>query len=315
MKAYFSMSYGGPDKSTLGDISDPTPGKNQLLVEVKAVSVNPVDFKVKRGEIKFLSGSKFPKIVGSDFAGIVKSVPVGVDHLVPGDRVYGAVSVLFGKQGALAELVAVDVNRVSKIPERVTFTDAASLPIAALTALSAIRKCRVKAGTSVLINGSTGGVGHFAVQMARANGALVTASCNPRNTDFILNLGADHTIGYGDEILAGTTQKYDAIIDTHGYMPYRNIRRLLKRGGIYASTIPSSLRLLLLVPMRLIYGISLTSANMRGLPEDYAHLESLLTSGKVQPVIECPFTLKTAASAFALAERGGFRGKIVVTIP
>jgi NADPH:quinone reductase-like Zn-dependent oxidoreductase len=315
MKAFFSMSYGGPDKSTIGDMPDPVPGKNELLVEVKAASINPVDYKVKRGDIKFLSGSKFPKIVGSDFAGIVKSVPEGVTHLAPGDRVYGAVSVLFGKQGALAELVAVDVNRVSKIPEGLSFSEAASLPIAALTALTGMRKCRVKAGTSVLINGSTGGVGHFAVQMARAAGAVVTASCSSKNADFIRNLGADHTIGYGNETLASTKQKYDAIFDTHGYMPYANIRKLLKRGGVYASTIPSPQRLLLSLPMRLIYGIKLASANMRGLPEDYAKLEGLITSGKVHPVIECPFNFRTVVSAFALAEKGGFRGKIVVTIP
>lgn len=315
MKAFFSMSYGGPDKSTIGDMPDPVPGKNELLVEVKASSVNPVDYKVKRGDIKFLSGSKFPKIVGSDFAGIVKSVPEGVNHLAPGDRVYGAVSVLFGKQGALAELVAVDVNRVSKIPEGLSFSEAASLPIAALTALTGMRKCRVKAGTSVLINGSTGGVGHFAVQMARAAGAVVTASCSSKNAEFARKLGADHTIGYGSETLADTRQKYDAIFDAHGYMPYAKIRRLLKRGGVYASTIPSPQKLLLSLPMQLIYGIKLASANMRGLPEDYAKLESLVTTGKVVPHIECPFNFRTVVSAFALAEKGGFRGKIVVTIP
>ena len=309
------MSYGGPDKSIIGELHDPVPEKNQLLVEVKAVSINPVDFKVKRGDVRFLSGSKFPKIVGSDFAGIVRSVPEGDVNFALCDRVYGAVSVLFGQQGTLAELVAVDVDKMSKIPEQLSFSEAASLPVAALTALNGIRRCRVKAGTSILINGSTGGVGHFAVQIARAAGAVITASCSLNNADFIRNLGADHTVGYGDEILAGTTQKYDAIFDAYGSMPYRNIRKLLKRGGVYASTIPSPARFLLSFPMWLLYGITLTSANMRGLPEDYAQLETLVTEGKVVPVIECPFTFRTVASAFDLAEKGGFRGKIVVTIP
>ena len=306
------MSYGGADKSTIGDLPDPVPGKNQILVEVKAASINPVDFKVKRGDIKFLSGSKFPKIVGSDFAGIVRSVPEGVVHLAPGDKVYGVVSVLFGRQGTLAELVVADVSRVSKIPDGLSFPEAASLPIAALTALTGMRQCGVKAGTSLLINGSTGGVGHFAVQMARAAGAVVTASCSPKNADFATKLGADQTIGYGDEILAGTTQKFDAIFDAYGTMPYSNIRRLLKRGGVYASTIPSPKRFLLSLPMRLLFGIKLTSANMRALPEDFTRLENLITEKKVAPVIECPFNFNSIRSAFALAEKGGFRGKIII---
>jgi NADPH:quinone reductase-like Zn-dependent oxidoreductase len=315
MKAYFSMAYGGPDKSLIGELPDPVPGKNQLLVEVKAASINPVDYKVKRGDVKFLSGGKFPKIVGSDFAGIVRSVPHGVNHFVSGDRVYGAVSVLFGKQGALAELVTVDVNAVSKIPVELSFSEAASLPVAALTALNGIRRCRVKSGTSILINGSTGGVGHFAVQIARAAGAVITASCKEKNADFIRNLGADHTIGYGNEILSGTSQKYDAIFDAYGTMPYGNIRKLLKRGGVYASTIPSPARFLLSFPMKLLFGITLTSANMRARREDFTELEKLVTEGKVVPFIECPFNFRTVVSAFALAEKGGFRGKIVVTIP
>jgi NADPH:quinone reductase-like Zn-dependent oxidoreductase len=315
MKAYYSTSYGGPEKSVFGDLPDPVPGKKQLLVEVKASSINPVDYKVKRGDIKFLSGSKFPKIVGSDFAGIVRSVPPDIEHLVPGDRVYGALSVLFGQQGALAELVAVDAERVSKIPEGVSFSEAASLPVAALTALTGIRKCRVGKGTSLLVNGSTGGVGHLAVQMARAAGAVVTASCSPENAEFIRKLGADDTIGYGDELLANTTQKYDAIFDAYGTMPYCDIRKLVKRGGIYASTIPSPLRFFLSLPMWLLLGINLTSANMRGKPEDYTQLEHLITSGKVAPVIESAFTFNNLDSAFALAQKGGFRGKIVIAIP
>lgn len=314
MKAYFSMAYGGPDKSLLGDLPDPVPGKNQLLVEVRAASINPVDYKVKRGDLKFLSGSKFPKIVGSDFAGIVRSVPEGVVHLAPGDRVYGVVSVLFGKQGTLAGLVAVEANRVSRIPDGLSFSEAASLPVAALTALNGIRRCKVKAGTPVLINGSTGGVGHFAVQIARARDAVVTATCRPENNDFVRNLGADETAGYGEALLSGPTQKFDAIFDAYGTMPLGTIRRLLRRGGVYASTIPSPARFFMSLPMRLLFGIKLTSANMRAMPEDFAELESLIANGKLTPVIEYPFTFDSVRSAFALAEKGGFRGKIVVTM-
>jgi len=315
MKAYFAMSYGGPDKSITGDLPDPVPGKNQILVEVKAASINPVDYKVKRGDLKFLTGKKFPKIVGSDFAGVVRTLGEGVTRFVPGDRVYGSLSVIFGKQGALATLVAADIAAVSKIPEGLTYSEAAALPVAALTALNGLRRCRVTAGTRVLINGTSGGVGHFAVQIARAWRADVTATCSPKNAEFVARLGAARVIGYDHASIAGITEKFDALLDAYGSMPMGHITKVLNRGGVYASTLPSPVRLLLYLPMRLIYGITLTSANMRALPSDFDELEALVSDGRVTPVIECPFNFDSVRSAFALAESGGFRGKIVVNIP
>jgi len=314
MKAYFTMAYGGPEKSVIGDLPDPVPGKNQILVEVKAVSINPVDYKVRRGDLKFLSGSKFPKIVGSDFAGIVKLVPEGVAGFAPGDRVYGALNVLMGRQGSLAELAVANTNSVRKIPEGISFEQAASLPVAALTALNGIRRCRVKEGTRLFINGASGGVGHFAVQMAREKGAVITASCSEKNAGFVTQLGAHHTLRYGENMTAGTTGKFDAVFDAHGSMPLRLVRRLVKRGGVYASTMPSPARMLLSLPVKLLFGITLTSANMRALPSDYAELEELVTSGKVVPVIDHVFRFDSVAQAFELAEKGGFRGKIVIVI-
>jgi len=314
MKAYFSTAYGGPEVSQYGDFPDPAAGKGQILVEVKAVSINPVDFKVKRGIAKLMSGSKFPRIFGSDFAGVVKAAGSGATKFSQGDRVYGATPVIWGKQGALAQLLAIDQKFARAIPGQISFEGAASLPIAALTALNGLRRCRVTAGKEVLINGGTGGVGHFAIQIARANGAIVTATCRQENAGLAKKLGADNTMGYSREEFAGSGKKFDAILDAYGKMNFGDVCRLLKRGGIYATTQIKPLLFFSSLFTRLVYGKRLTSSNMRSRPEDMDEMERLFLDKKLYPVIENYFTLDQSEKAFDLAEHGGFRGKIVVKI-
>jgi len=314
MKAYFSTAYGGPEVSQYGDFPDPAAGKGQILVEVKAVSINPVDFKVKRGIAKLMSGSKFPRIFGSDFAGVVKAAGSGATKFSQGDRVYGATPVIWGKQGALAQLLAIDQKFARAIPGQISFEEAASLPIAALTALNGLRRCRVTAGKEVLINGGTGGVGHFAIQIARANGAIVTATCRQENAGLAKKLGADNTMGYSREEFAGSGKKFDAILDAYGKMNFGDVCRLLKRGGIYATTQIKPLLFFSSLFTRLVYGKRLTSSNMRSRPEDMDEMERLFLNKKLYPVIENYFTLDQSEKAFDLAEHGGFRGKIIVKI-
>ena len=312
MKAYYSTAYGGPEVSQYGDFPDPSAGEGQLLVEVKAVSINPVDYKVKRGIAKFMSGSKFPRIFGSDFAGIVKSTGNGVAQFNPGDRVYGATPVIRGKPGALAQLLAVDQKFARPIPGQISFEEAASLPIAALTALNGLRRCSVTEGKAVLINGGTGGVGHFAIQIAKAKGAIVTATCSKGNAEFARELGADETIGYSKEELAKSEKKFDAILDAYGKMDFEDICRLLKRGGIYATTQIKPFLFFSSLFVQLIYAKKLTSSNMRSRPEDMDEMEKLIIDKKLYPVIENYFTLDHSAEAFELAEHGKPRGKIII---
>ena len=228
MKAYYSTAYGGPEVSQYGDFPDPSAGDGQLMVEVKAVSINPVDFKVKRGIAKLMTGSRFPRIFGSDFAGVVKSTGNGVTQFKPGDRVYGTTPVIWGKPGALAQLLAVDQKFARAIPGQISFEEAASLPIAALTALNGLRRCKVTEGKDVLINGGTGGVGHFAIQIARAKGANVAATCSKGNAELARKLGADITFGYSKEELAKIEKKFDAILDAYGKMDLEDACRLLR---------------------------------------------------------------------------------------
>jgi NADPH:quinone reductase-like Zn-dependent oxidoreductase len=314
MKAFYQLSYGGPETDKYGDLPDPIAAADQLLIEVKAVSLNPVDYKVKSGALKLLSGSKFPKVLGTDFAGIVKTVPAGISGFMPGDRVYGAVSVIRGNPGALCELIAADHKSVRKIPGQMSFEEAASLPVAALTALNGLRRCGVTSGSNLLINGATGGVGHFAIQIAKAKGVIVTVTCSDANRDLAKTLGADVITGYNKEDLAKITIQYDAIFDAYGKMEYSQVCRLLKRKGIYASPLFMPWSVFSSIFVKLIYGRKLTSANMRSLPEDYEEIEKLFGEKKLKPVIENTFALEKTSEAFIFAEKGRPRGKVIVTI-
>lgn len=300
--------------SQYGDFPDPSAGDGQLLVEVRAVSINPVDYKVKRGIAKFMSGSRFPRIFGSDYAGVVKSTGKGVTLFKPGDRVYGATPVIWGKPGALAQLLAVDQKFARTIPEGISFEDAASLPIAALTALNGLRRCGITDGNEVLINGGTGGVGHFAIQIARAKGAHVTATCRQVNAELARKLGADSTMGYSKDDLAKCEKKFDAILDAYGKMDLGDACRLLKRGGIYATTQIKPFLFFSSILVQLVYSKKLTSSNVRSRPEDMEEMEKLFIDKKLFPVIEHYFTLDQSAEAFELAEHGKPRGKIIIRI-
>jgi NADPH:quinone reductase-like Zn-dependent oxidoreductase len=285
-----------------------------MLIEVKAVSINPVDYKIKNGDTRLITGSKFPKIVGTDFAGIVRTVLKGDTGFKPGDRVYGSISVITGKQGTLSDLIVAEQKSVRHIPGGMSFEQAASLPVAALTALNGLRRCGVTTGTNLLINGSTGGVGHFAVQIAKAKGAFVTATCSEANSELAKQLGADKISGYSREDLEHSANEYNAILDAWGKMRFADIFHLLKNGGTYASPLILIAPAFLTYLVRLVTGKKITSSNMRALPEDFEEIEKLFLENKLRPVIENTFTLEKAADAFDMAENGKPRGKVIITV-
>jgi NADPH:quinone reductase-like Zn-dependent oxidoreductase len=314
MKAYYLKSYNNTDGSVYGTLPDPIPGKDQILVSVKAVSINPIDFKIKNGDLRLIVGSSFPKVIGSDFSGIVEKCGEEIKGFKQGDRVYGAIPVIQRKQGALAEYVITETRYTRHIPEGVSFEEAASLPVAALTALNGLRRCGVRQGTEILINGATGGVGHFAVQIARSKGAVITATSSSENAGLATKLGADFTSGYKKEDLKKIEKKFDAILDAYGKMDTEDICRLLKPGGTYATTLFFGAKPLYAFLVRLIFRKKLTSANMRSLPEDYSEIENLITGKQVIPLIENIFPLEKASEAFNFAENGKPKGKIIVKV-
>jgi NADPH:quinone reductase-like Zn-dependent oxidoreductase len=313
MKAYYKSSFNKSAKGIYGELPDPVPNQKQMLIEVKAVSINPVDYKLNNADTRLLPGAKLPKIVGSDYAGIVRKTAGGDATFKPGDRVYGAVPIFLGKPGSLAELLVTEPKNARHIPEGISFEQAASFPVAALTALNGLRRCGIKTGSNLLINGATGGVGHFAVQIAKAKGAFVTASCSEANREFAIKLGADKVIGYRQEDMATISDEYDAILDAWGQMKLKDIFRLLKKGGTYASP------LILLAPafvtntVKFFTGKKITSSNMRKRPEDYEEIERLFNEKKLTPVIENIYPLEKASEAFIFAEKGKPRGKVIIT--
>jgi NADPH:quinone reductase-like Zn-dependent oxidoreductase len=314
MKAFYLISYGGSEGAVYGELHDPVMGSDQLLIQVKAVSINPLDFKIKRGDLKIIVGSKFPKILGSDFAGIVKEVGREIKNFKAGDRVYGALPIFFGKPGALSELINIQSKYARLIPEGMSFDEAASLPVASLTALNGLRKCGITNGKHLLINGATGGVGHFAIQIAKAKGAVVTATCSSGNAELGKKLGADEITGYKKDDLTKIEKKFDAILDAYGKMKYEDVCRLLKRKGTYASTLFMPTSALSSIMVWLVFRKKLTSSNLRANPEDYEEIEKLFKEKKLKPLIENTFTLEKAAEAFELAEKGKPRGKIIIRI-
>lgn len=314
MKASYLVSYGESGSLQYGELPEPVLQKESIMVEIKAVSVNPVDWKTRQGALKLLLGSKFPMIIGSDFAGIVKEVSQGIVSYKTGDRVYGAIPAFLKTPGALAEIALVRQKDLRIMPEWLSFEDAASLPVAALTATNGLRRCGVQEGTRLLVNGATGGVGHFAVQAAKAKGAHVTATCSTGNFELARELGADKVYSYSGENTLDPGLEFDAIFDAWGMMERKKIARLLRPGGIYASPLLIPWTIVQAAWARIRYGRKMTSSNMRKRTQDYDELEALIEHKKLKPVIENVFPLEKSSEAFDKAEFGKPRGKVIIKV-
>jgi NADPH:quinone reductase-like Zn-dependent oxidoreductase len=323
MKGIVYRCYGSPDVLRYENIAKPTAADNEVLVKVHAASVNPLDWHEMEGTpylVRLDDGFGKPDDprLGVDFAGTVEAVGKSVTRFKPGDEVFG------GRNGAFAEYVAVQEARAIALkPANVTFEQAASVPIAAITALQALRdKGHIHAGQKVLINGASGGVGTFAVQIAKSFGAEVTGVCSSKNVDMVRSLGADHVIDYTREDFTEGTQHYDLIVDnvaTHSLLAYK---RVLTPNGSYVmigTITPGNWFGWLAKPIEGIvlsklvsqkFGMMLANLNR----DDLAILGDLMKSGKVTPVIDRRYRLSETPEALRYVEKGHARGKVVVTV-
>src|SRR6266403_2197930 len=323
MNAITHCEYGGPDVLKVEEIEKPVPNDNQVLVKVRANSVNPLDLTI-RGPwlIRPILGMRKPKDtrLGVDYAGVVEAVGKNVTQFKPGDEVFG------GKDGALAEYVCVLADRsVVLKPANMTFEQAASVPVAAITALQGLRdKGKIQAGQKVLINGASGGVGTFAVQIAKSFGTEVTGVCSTRNVDVVRSIGADHVIDYTKEDFTRSEQRYDLIYDLVGNHSFSERRRILNPNGIcvmaglggagwhegFATRLLGELNGYLrsrFVSQKFIAYIAQFNK------ADMTILADLLQSGKMPPVIDRTYKLTEMADALRYLEQGHARGKVVVT--
>ena len=324
MKAITYRSYGSPDILKLHDVEQPIITDDEVLVRVHAAAVNPLDWHYLTGTpyLMHIAGAGLVKpkrsIPGQDVAGTVESVGARVTQLQPGDEVFGWSS----GGGCLAEFVAVPENQLVRKPAQVTFEQAAAVPIAAFTALQALRdKGRLQPGQNVLINGASGGVGTFAAQIAKALGAQVTAVCSTRNADIARSLGADHVIDYTREDFTQTEQRYDLLVDIPGNRSLSDCRRVLKPEGIYVLVGGSMGRWLgplpLLIKARMtsmVVSQKLITFIAQSTREDLLFLSHLLERGELTPVIDRTYPLSDASTALRYQGEKHSRGKIVMTV-
>jgi NADPH:quinone reductase-like Zn-dependent oxidoreductase len=324
MKAILHCEYGGPEVLKVEDVEKPVPNDNQVLVRVRAASVNPLDLTI-RGPwlLRPLSGLRKPKDtrLGVDYAGTVEAVGKNVTQFKPGDEVFG------GKNSAIAEYICVLADRaVVPKPANMTFEQAAAVPVAAITALQGLRdKGKIQAGQKVLINGASGGVGTFAVQIAKSFGTEVTGVCSTRNVDLVRSIGADHVIDYTKEDFTKTDQRYDLIFDLVGNHSFSERRRILNPNGICVMAGVGGAGWRDGIAMRLAGELN---AYVRSRfvsqkfvayiaqfnKQDMTLLADLMQSGKITPVIDRTYKLNETADALRYLEQGHARGKVIITV-
>jgi len=322
MKAITHCEYGGPEVLKVEEIEKPVPNDNQVLVKVRAASLNPLDLTI-RGPLLLrpLFGLRKPKDtrLGVDYSGTVEAVGKNVSNFKPGDEVFG------GKNGAIAEYVCVLADRTVVLkPANMTFEQAASVPVAAITALQGLRdKGRIQSGQKVLINGASGGVGTFAVQIAKSFGTEVTGVCSTRNVDLVQSIGADHVIDYTKEDFTKSDQRYDLIYDLVGNHSFSERRRILNPNGIcvmaglggagwhdglgmrLAGELNAYVQSRFVSEKFVAYIAEFNKADM-------TILADLVQSGKMTPVVDKTFKLNETADALRYLEIGHARGKVVI---
>jgi NADPH:quinone reductase-like Zn-dependent oxidoreductase len=322
MKAVVNRCYGSPDVARLEDIEKPVPADDEILVKVHAASVNPLDWHYMRGSpyiVRVSTGLSRPNSasMGVDFSGTVESVGASVKRFKPGDEVFG------GASGAYAEYVTIREDRAVVLkPANISFEQAAAVPIAAITALQALRDSgKVKPGQKVLINGASGGVGTFAVQIAKSFGAEVTGVCSTRNVAMVRSIGADHVIDYKQEDYTGSGKTYDLIIDMVGNHSLLENRQVLNPEGTlvliggpkgdWIAPLMGPIKAMILSPF-VDQEFVLLLARMR--QNDLGALADLMQTGQVTPVIDRRYDLSEVPDAIRYSEKGHARGKIIINV-
>lgn len=322
MRAVVQHRYGPPSVLEVSQVGVPLPGRGDVLVQVGAAAVHPGDYFVMTGEpyvVRLAFGLRRPRhgIPGRDLAGVVAAVGKDVTAFRPGDEVFG-----WSTMGTLAEYACVPVDHLVTVPADVSIVDAAAVPTSALTALQALRRiANVQPGQTVLVTGASGGVGSFAVQIAKALGAEVTGVCSTRNVELVRSLGADHVVDYTRTDFTRAGQRYDVILDNVEAQPLAAVRRALTPTGTLIPNSGHGGRWLgpigRIVRARVLSGFTrqrlrpFASVEKR---EDLLTLSDLLTTGQVTPVIDRTYPLEEGADALRYVAAGHTRGKVVITV-
>jgi len=320
MRAIVYQRYGSPDVLTLEEIEKPVPSADEVLIKVRTASVNPYDWHFMRGEpypLRLMAGVRRPKNprLGADVAGEVEAVGKNIARLKPGDEVFGTC------QGSFAEYACGSESRLAIKPDNVTFEQAASVAIAAMTALQGLRdKGHIQTGHRVLVNGAAGGVGTFAVQIAKTFGAQVTGVCSTKKVETVRSIGADHVVDYTREDLTRSGEHYDIILDCVGNHSLTACGRVMSPKGIYVAAGGKAGRWMVGVLISMITSRVMSFGGRKFLPllaninkDDLALVGDLIATGKVTPIIDRRYQLSETADAIRYLEEGHARGKVVIS--
>ena len=312
MKAIVYEKFGTTDVLKTVDQSRPTIKSDQVLVKVKAFSINPMDWKIRKGEMKLMSGSKFPKYTGTDFAGIIEDIGSSVSGLRIGDEIFGVVKNM--KEGASAEYIAVPSSLVWKKPSDISFAQAASIPVVGIAAVTALQKLgNINSQTKILVNGATGGFGMFLLQLLKQHAAHVTAVSSTKGLEFAKKWGADAVIDYTKENLLSKKAAFDIVIDLSGKMGYKNAREIMKPKALFLDPTPKPIA----IPLSLLKNLFTSKKHIVVLSSpSKKYIDILLGAINVGLEIEVNkvFPFEQYKEAYQYAERGGYIGKVAVEI-
>lgn len=313
MKAIVMTKYGEPEVLKITNLSRPKISKDQVLVEVYASSVNPVDWKIRNGSLKLFMRKKLPCVLGGDIAGRIVEVGNNVQFFRVGDEVFGKIDIL--KNGAYAEYVATSASHLALKPQKMNFIEAATLPLAGLTALQALRNMgKIRKGMSVLVNGCSGGVGSFALQLVKAFGCKATGVCSTRNVAFAKQLGADRVIDYTKEDFHLEQEDYDIFFDVIGNQEYSKVKHILQRGGVFVTTLPSFNILLLGSIHNLVSSKKMKKIFVQESKEDLELLADFVDAGLLKTFIDKTYDIDEVARAHEYSETGRVVGKLSLKI-
>lgn len=313
MSAAVINKYGAPDVFEYRMVERPHIKPDQLLIRVRASSVNPLDCKIRRGIFRFLPGLKFPMILGFDLAGEVVAIGDQVTQFKPGDAVYAFSNQPSG--GAYAEYIAIPEAIAAPKPKNLSDLEAGVVPLTGLTALQALRDLgRLEVGQKLLINGASGGVGTFAVQVGKALGAEVTAVCGARSMDLVRSLGVDRVIDYHQQDFTQEPTQYDVIFDVIGSQSFSRCKSILKPNGIYITTQPLPQNFLQAVLTSVLSARKAKVIVVKPSGVDLKYLKEQIEIGKVKPIVDRTYPLSEIAEAHRYSEAGHAIGKIGITI-
>lgn len=331
MRALVVTRYGGPEAMEMRDVPAPEPGPRDLRIRVQAAGLNPVDYKFRQGVLKLIQRPSFPLILGSELAGVVESVGSAVTRFRPGDRVFARVAKT--TYGAFAEVACVDEALVARMPETLDFPEAAGIPLAGLTAMQCLRdELHVGPNMRVLITGGAGGVGTFAIQIAKWLGATVVTTASPRGEALVRSMGADEVIDYTRQELTDVLRDVDAALDLIGGKTLEQCLSVVKRGGTVVSIAgmpepqtawkdleagPRLAAMFWLASFKLrkqarAHGVRYRYKFMHPSGPELAELAALIDQGELEVVIDRVFPFREIDQAFAYLEKGHAKGKVVV---